>query len=76
MAVDACRHTDAPKRWRPPFGPGGIEGGAVVCQTFPHVMEQQVGIGVNDLIAQAPLAMLVAGGPCVGMTGIAVGLFE
>ena len=48
----------------------------MISQSFTHVMNQQVGIGMNGLTTQFWKRFVNSGGPGVDVTAVAVRLFE
>jgi hypothetical protein len=61
MAADSARETNPPERWRAPFAAVGFSLGAIVCKTFAHVVQEQIGVGPNLLIGEMRLAWHIAG---------------
>lgn len=68
MAADSARETNPPKRWGAPFAAVGFSLGAIVCKTFAHVVQQQIGVGPNLLIGEMRLAWHIAGRVCWRVT--------
>ena len=52
VSVDRLHQTDAPQWRSAPLLPRCLEVGAFVGQFRPHVVQQQVGLGIDGLVAQ------------------------
>ena len=52
MLVDNRNEAEAPERRGAPFLAGGFEIRAVVGEAFAHVMEQEIGEGMESLVRQ------------------------
>ena len=61
VAGDLRRQPDAPKRRRPPFRARGAAFGAAIGQTRPHVVQQKVGVGPDQLEALLRLILQPVG---------------
>ena len=72
MAVDGFSEADAPERRGAPFGAGGLELGAAVGEAGAHVVEEQVGVGEDELVGDGGDGML-AGAVARGMALMAAG---
>lgn len=52
VPADNLGQADAPQRSRAPFLPVGLAFGPVVGKSLAHVVQQHVGVGPDELIAQ------------------------
>ena len=52
VAVDCLRQAKPPEWWRPPFLAAGVTHRLAIGQTFAHVMQQEIGIGPDQLVGQ------------------------
>src|SRR5439155_4343677 len=59
--ADPCRETDAPERRCAPLGAGGVTFTHIVGQTSAHVMQQQVRVGMDGLVAEFGHGMIQTG---------------
>ncbi len=68
MSIDRLDEADTPQRRGAPFLAGSLEGRAMIRQTLTHVVKQQVGEWVDDLVGEFRESPGGAGSQCGEMT--------
>src|SRR5690606_17565480 len=76
VAADCLGQTDAPQRRGPPFAAAGLELRTAIGQAFAHVVQQQVGIGANQLVGQLRFGGVDVGGELRCVAALAAGTVE
>src|SRR5215469_14632299 len=67
-ATNTGGQADAPERRRAPLGTGSHSLTHIVSQTNAHIVQQEVGVRMNGLVAKFGHGMVRAGGECRRMT--------
>ena len=62
MAVDALDQAEAPERRRPPLAAGCRAVRAAVGETLAHVVEEEIGVRMDGLVAELGQRRVAAGG--------------
>ena len=76
VAADGLGEADAPERRRAPFAARRLALGPIVGKTFAHVVQQQIGVGPDQLMGEMRLAWHIAGHEFRRVAGRAADLVE
>ena len=76
VAIDRLVEAEAPERRSAPFASGGLAIGSAVCQFWSHVVDEEIGEGLDGLLVEFREGVGVSGGEAGGMAIVAADLAE